>query len=43
MRGKAPRDAVVRAVEEIGRVLVEHFPRTSKGGGGELSNEVSLQ
>ena len=43
MRGKAPREAVVRAVEDIGRVLAEHFPRTPGSGGGELSNEVSVQ
>ena len=42
MRGHAPREAVVRAVEEIGRVLTKHFPRTPGSGGGELSNEVSL-
>ena len=43
LRGREPREAVVRAVEEIGRVLTEHFPRTPGADGGELSNEVSLE
>ena len=43
LRAEAPRAAVVHAVEDIGRVLAEHFPRTDKDDGGELSNKVSLQ
>ena len=37
----APREAVIDAVEELGRMLAEHFPRTHGEGGGELSDEVS--
>jgi uncharacterized membrane protein len=43
LRGHEPREAVVRAVEEVGRVLAEHFPRTPGADGGELSNAVSLE
>jgi len=39
----APREAVVDAVEELGRMLAEHFPRARGEGGGELSDEVSAQ
>ena len=41
LRAAAPRDAVVGAVEELGRVLAQHFPRGSREAGGELTNEVS--
>ena len=35
------REAVVDAVEELGRMLAEHFPRAPGEPGGELSDEVS--
>jgi uncharacterized membrane protein len=43
LRAREPREAVVQAVEEVGRVLAEHFPRSPGGDGGELSNEVSVE
>jgi uncharacterized membrane protein len=39
----APREAVVDALGELGRMLTEHFPRAPGEGGGELSNEVSAE
>jgi uncharacterized membrane protein len=42
-RAAAPREAVVDAVEDLGRVLTEHFPRRPGEAGGELSNEVSAE
>ena len=35
------REAVLDAVEELGRMLAEHFPRAPGEAGGELSDEVS--
>jgi uncharacterized membrane protein len=43
LRAEAPRDAVVHAVEDLGRVLAEHFPRRPGDEPGELSNEVSME
>ena len=43
LRAEAPRDAVVHAVEELGRVLAEHFPRRPGDDPGELTNEVSVE
>lgn len=43
MRAATPREAVVDAVEELGRMLTEHFPRVPGEGGGELSNEISAE
>jgi uncharacterized membrane protein len=42
LKSEAPRDAIVHAVEDVGRVLAEHFPRRSDDT-DELSNEVSLE
>jgi uncharacterized membrane protein len=41
LRASAPRDAVVRAVEELGQALTHHFPRGPGGDTDELANEVS--
>ena len=41
LRAEAPRNAVVHAVEDLGRVLAEHFPRRPGDDPNELSNEVS--
>ena len=41
LKAAAGRDAVVRAVEDLGRVLAEHFPRPPGDDPDELSNEVS--
>jgi uncharacterized membrane protein len=41
LRAEAARDAVVHAVEELGRVLAQHFPREPGDDPNELSNEVS--
>ncbi len=41
LRAEAPRDAVVHAVGDLGRVLAEHFPARPGDGPHELSNEVS--
>ena len=43
LRAAAPRDAVVRAVEELGRVLVQYFPRGPGENPDELANEVSTE
>jgi uncharacterized membrane protein len=43
LRAEAPRDAVVHAVEDLGRVLAEHFPRRPDDTTGELTNEVSVE
>ena len=42
-RAEAPRDAVVHAVEDLGRVLAEHFPRRPGDDTGALPNEVSTR
>lgn len=42
LKAEAPREAVVHAVEDLGRVLAEHFPRRPDDP-NELSNEVSLE
>jgi uncharacterized membrane protein len=42
LRAEAPREAVVQAVEDVGRVLREHFPRPDDDR-NELSDEVSLE
>ena len=41
LRAGAPRQALVHAVEEVGRVLREHFPRRP-GDANDLSDEVSI-
>jgi uncharacterized membrane protein len=41
LRAEAPRDAVVHAVEDLGRVLAQHFPRGPGDDPNELSNDVS--
>jgi uncharacterized membrane protein len=41
LRAEAPRDAVVHAVEDLGRVLAQHFPRGPGDDPDELSNDVS--
>jgi uncharacterized membrane protein len=41
LRSAAPRDAVVGAVEDLGRVLAQHFPRGPGEDPDELANEVS--
>lgn len=41
LRAEAPRDAVVHAVDELGRALAEHFPRGPGDDPDELANEVS--
>lgn len=43
LRAAAPRDAVVRAVEDLGRVLAQHFPRGPGEDPDELANEVSTE
>jgi len=43
LKAEAPRDAVVHAVEDLGRVLATHFPRQSGDAPGDLSNEVSVE
>jgi len=43
LRAAAPRDAVVSAVAELGRVLVQYFPRGDGDNPDELSNEVSTE
>jgi uncharacterized membrane protein len=43
-RAEAPRDAVIHAVEDLGRVLAEHFPRRpGDAAAGDLPNEVSIE
>ena len=41
LRAAAARDAVVLAVEELGRALARHFPRGPGDDPDELANEVS--
>jgi len=41
LKASAPREAIERAVEEIGRALAEHYPRRP-GDENELSDEVSV-
>ena len=43
LRAEAPRDAVIHAVEDVGRVLAEHFPWRPEDGPNELTNEVSVE
>jgi uncharacterized membrane protein len=43
LRAESPRTAVVRAVEDLGRVLAEHFPRRAGDEPGDLTNEVSVE
>ncbi|MBM4439883.1 MAG: TPM domain-containing protein [Candidatus Rokubacteria bacterium] len=43
LRAAAPRDALVLAVEELGRVLAEHFPQSGDDEPDELSNRVSTE
>lgn len=43
LRSAAPGAAVVRAVEDVGRVLSEHFPRRPGDARGDLPNQVSLE
>lgn len=38
----APREAIVSAVQEVGRVLREHFPRPPRDA-DELSDQVSVE
>lgn len=40
LRGGRPRDALVGAVEEVGRELARHFPR-ARDDRNELSDDVS--
>jgi uncharacterized membrane protein len=42
LKAEAPRAAVVHAVEDVGRVLAEHFPRRPDDP-NELTNEVSVE
>jgi uncharacterized membrane protein len=41
LRSSAPREAIERAVEELGRALAEHYPRRPDDK-NELSDEVSV-
>jgi len=41
LRANAPREAIERAVEELGRVLAEHYPRRPDDE-NELPDEVSV-
>jgi uncharacterized membrane protein len=41
LRAAAPREAIVNAVEELGRALAQHFPRGPGDDPNELANEVS--
>jgi uncharacterized membrane protein len=41
LRSNAPREAIERAVEELGRTLAEHYPRRPDDQ-NELSDEVSV-
>ena len=43
LKAEAPRDAVVHAVEDLGRVLATHFPRKEGDAPGDLTNEVSVE
>ena len=42
LKAQAPGEAVVQAVEDVGRVLAEHFPRRPDDP-NELTDEVSLR
>ncbi len=42
LKGAAPREAIVAAVHEVGRVLREHFPRQPEKP-HELSDQVSVE
>ena len=41
LRANAPREAIERGVEELGRALAEHYPRRPDDK-NELSDEVSV-
>jgi uncharacterized membrane protein len=41
LRANAPREAIVRAVDAVGRALAEHYPRRPDDR-NELSNDVSV-
>jgi len=41
LRANAPREAIERAVEELGRALAEHYPRRP-GDENELSDDLSV-
>jgi len=41
LRANAPREAIERGVEELGRSLAEHYPRRPDDK-NELSDEVSV-
>ena len=41
LRANAPREAIERAVEELGRALAEHYPRRPDDK-NELTDEVSV-
>jgi uncharacterized membrane protein len=43
LRAESARDAVVRAIEDLGHVLAEHFPRQAGDEPGDLTNEVSAE
>ena len=43
LRAAAPREAVVRAIEDLGRVLVQNFPRGPGQDPDELANQVSIE
>jgi uncharacterized membrane protein len=43
LRAAEPRVAVVTAVDELGRALAEHFPRTAGDNPDELPNRVSTE
>jgi uncharacterized membrane protein len=43
MRAHEPREAVVHAVTDLGRVLAEHFPRAPGDDPDELANQVSVE
>ena len=41
LRGRTPRDGVIKAVQDLGRVLQQHFPRRGDKP-NELSNKVDV-
>jgi uncharacterized membrane protein len=41
LKANAPREAIERAVEELGRTLAEHYPRRPDDR-NELSDQVSV-
>jgi uncharacterized membrane protein len=43
LRAHEPRQAVIHAVDELGRVLAAHFPRRPGDDPNELADEVSTQ